>query len=829
MADYEPLDLTPHLNADVDVVGQANLLRGELTLRGLPFRIGAGEGPCLIACGRELRAEPVRIAVGRTARRVIVAHRLLETRLFEGAPVGEKVADYLFHLAGGQVITVPVRERFEIAVVPTGWGMSPFLADPDHADGKPPRFEGRWDGAGHRLTEANQAWPNSYYLWIWQNPEPEASIEQIEVLPAGPRFVIAAVTLGQLDEDPIPRDAGRPILLETTDGAERRGVLELEVDRGTATYPYSLPGTPNDAYLAHAQAGWGQEQNPHAGPAHAEVAATPSATLTVKHGGQVLGRANWGELTRSGQIDDQAVRIRLVDTGRNWVHTRVVDADTGTTLPCRIHFRTPAGIPYQPHGHHNYACWNLGSWHNDLGGDVRLGQATYAYIDGTCQGWLPRGEVVVDVARGYEYEPLRAVVTIERGQRELTLRLRRMADQNAAGYYSGDTHVHFLSTQGCHTEAAGEGLNVVNLLQSQWGHLFTNSEEFTGTPSVQAGTRTIVYAAQENRQHILGHLTLLGQKRPIMPWCSDGPSEAELGGNLETTLCRWADECHAQGGTVVLPHIPNPNGEPAALIATGRVDAVEFLVHSAYFHTEYYRYLNNGYRLPIVGGTDKMTQDVPVGIYRTYAYLPPDEEFTYENWCRAVRSGNTFHSGGPLLSFTVDGQPPGAELRLPGNGGTVTVEARVDSIFPVHTLQIVRQGKVVAEVAEPAGARHLTLREELAIDAHTWLAARVAGPNYTAVPHFDGWRRGIMAHSSPVYVAVGGELDLFDAGCCHYMLTLIDGSLDYLRTKARQHPHDGEMVTHAHTHADHAAWLEEPFHEAREAVHALMHRHGIPH
>ena len=131
-----------------------------------------------------------------------------------------------------------------------------------------------------------------------------------------------------------------------------------------------------------------------------------------------------------------------------------------------------------------------------------------------------------------------------------------------------------------------------------------------------------------------------------MPWCSDGPDEAELGGALDATLSDWADRTHAQGGTVVAAHFPNPNGEPAVLVATGRADAVEMLAHSDDAMLEYYRYLNSGYRLPLVGGTDKMSSAVPVGLYRTYARL--DEEFSYEAWCRAVRSGRTFLSGGPL-------------------------------------------------------------------------------------------------------------------------------------------------------------------------------------
>ncbi len=834
MSDYLPLDLSSFCNAPLDLLaGRGTPPSGAVSLRGLPFQVGpadpAASGPRLLAAGAAHAAEPVTLPIGQPAHRVIVLHVLLHSDIADGGPVGQMVAEYRFHLADGTVVAQPVRERFEIAVAGAPWGQLPFVCQPDGQDGKPNREAGPWAGAGNRQTEANQAWPQHFYLWVWQPPDPMQVVESLEVIPHGPAFVIGGVTLGLTDEDPFARDAAVPVIICTTDEVARSGNLDVQVDRGTVTYPFALPAQDPAEFLVDPLSGWGQPQNAAAAPATAQVAATPSATLTVKHGGETLGAVRWGDVTRAGEAADQVVRVRLADTGRNWVHTRVVDADTGETLPCRIHFRTPAGIPYAPHGHHPYAYSNLGSWHNDVGGDLRLGQITYAYIDGTCQGWLPRGEVVVDVARGYEYQPLRTTVTIERGQRELELRLQRTRDLNAERFFSGDTHVHFLSTVGAHLEAAGEGVNVVNLLQSQWGHLFTNTEEFTGEPNVRAGQRTIVYAAQENRQHILGHLTLLGQKQPIMPWCSDGPSESYLGDNLETTLARWADACHAQGGTVVLPHGPNPNGEPAALIATGRADALEFCVHEPYQRREWYRYLNAGYRLPIVGGTDKMTQDVPVGLYRTYVYIPPDEEFTYDAWCRHLRGGNTFVSGGPLLSLTVEGQMPGSTVALPGNGGTVHVRAVATSIFPVRELQLIQQGQVAASVKEPAGARRLELDLELPVTGHTWLAARVAdlGDGYTL--HHDGWRRGIMAHTSPVYVAVGGDWWLFDAAQAQYMLTLIDGSLQHIRTNSRQFPHDREQVTHAHHHSDHAQWLEEPFHEAAAAIHRRMHALGLAH
>ena len=163
-----------------------------------------------------------------------------------------------------------------------------------------------------------------------------------------------------------------------------------------------------------------------------------------------------------------------------------------------------------------------------------------------------------------------------------------------------------------------------------------------------------MFASQENRQHVLGHLSLLGLKRPVYPWSTDGPDEAGIGEALETTLSHWADACHAQGGTVVVPHFPAPNGEPAALIATGRADAVEMVVDSAYGLEEYYRYLNAGYRMPLAGGTDKMSSDVPVGLFRTYVHLP-EADLEYDAWCRGLRRGATFISSGPLLRFVSTG------------------------------------------------------------------------------------------------------------------------------------------------------------------------------
>jgi hypothetical protein len=790
MPSYQPVDLSAACNAGVDVLGETggDAPLGRVELRGLPFLIGQ-DSACFV-----LPAMPVSVSVGRLAPRVIVAHRLLEPGAPAGHAAGAPVADYAFHLAGGAVVTIPIRERFEIQVVPPVWGREPFLAVTDTSDHNRPRFAGEWSDAGWRLTEHARGNSAAYYLWCWDNPHPDRVLTRIEFIPRGPRFIVAGVTTSDLDEHPFVRSPAVPVRLEAKDAPD--DVFHVDVDRGVATYPQPLPGDDD-------RAGWGATEG---GSAYTSIAALPSATITVRRGDDELGRVRWGDVQRDGRADAGRVRLELTENGRNWVHVSIVDDATGRPVPCRVHFRSPDGIPYQPHGHHNHVAQNLGSWHYDVGGDVRLGQRSYAYTDGRCQGWLPRGDVVVDVARGFEYEPLRQTVRIQPGQRDLTLRIKRVADMASEGWWSGDSHVHFLSTAGAQLEQRGEDLRVVNLLQAQWGALFTNTEDFSGRPAVVDGY--VTYVGQENRQHALGHMLLWGLTEPVMPWSSDGLDEAELGGALDATMSDWADRTHAQGGTVVAAHFPDPNGEPAVLVATGRADAVEILNHTDDRLLEYYRYLNSGYRLPLVGGTDKMSSGVPVGLYRTYARL--DEEFSYAAWCRAVRAGRTFLSGGPLVTLSVDGSEPGGTVELSGPG-TVSVHATARGIFPLRRLEIVRNGEVVAR-AEANGERRVGISEELPIDGHSWIACRAFGADY----HLDDWGRPVFAHTSPVYVACGGDWTMTDPDGLRYIRTLVEGARDYVRHTAVRR--SDQVTTHHHGETDHLTWLERPFDEALRAL-----------
>ena len=85
------------------------------------------------------------------------------------------------------------------------------------------------------------------------------------------------------------------------------------------------------------------------------------------------------------------------------------------------------------------------------------------------------------------------------------------------------------------------------------------------------------------------------------------------------------------------------------------------------------------------------------------------------------------------------------------------------------------------------------------------------------MPHHDGWRRGIFAHTSPIYIACGGDWQLFDPATCQYMLTLVEGAETWVNNLATRP--DPENL----------ARVRKTLTDAREHLHKRLHDHGIKH
>ena len=797
---FVPIDLTGSFNAglenpkignrrlwpsspeDADNTPLQRLPAGDIQFWGIPFHLAAASASkrFVLVCqeGADVVPDSVTVLVGAEARRLLFAHVCaptgIESPTLEGA--GEPIGEYRILFEDGSESVQQLRRRFEVHDVEIPWGHHPFqcrncqlfrsvpVDDRNLVWGR--AQTGVYSGALDNQASDQDGW----WLFDWENPSPEKTIKAIEVSAAGATaLALGAITVCNEDSDPllwVPRKEVAVAVEGNADGA----APQVEMDRGVIARQDDLL-VPGEDFLDTDEAGWGVGGQRVEKGGYLEIHGSAEGTIQIKAAEEKAQRFRWGDLLEQGSQEQGRVRIELVSpNGKEWVHVRVEDEATGNPVGARVHFRSAQGAYFAPHGHQ--ADVN-DAWFEDLGGDCRTRGTPYAYIDGTCQIELPVGQVLAEVVRGFEYVPVRRELEIKPGQRDLTLKIRRSIDMKERRYYSGDTHVHFLSSQSSHLEAAGEDLNVVNLLASQWGRLFTSWEEFTGGLSPTSSADHLIWVSQENRQHVLGHISLLGLKEMVAPMCTGGPNEDWIGGEVQTLMADWAEACRRQGGTVIMPHMPVPDFENAANIVLGQADAAEMCwvwqgEKIGQGERGYYRWLNVGQKLPIVGGTDKMSNGRILGGSRTYAKLAEDEEFTYENWCKAVRRGNTFASTGAMIDLKVEGHSMGEEIHLPGNGGRIEVDAVAESVWPLTGIELIVNGESVAQETTE-GERHISINFKLKTEVSCWVAARCWGPYLTdAGP--------VMAHSSPVYIDVG-KREAFVESEGNYLLTHMEGGI----------------------------------------------------
>ncbi len=742
--------------------------------------------------------------------------------------VGQVLAEVtLLYQDGGSHVT-RIRRRFEVNAPTTVYGHLCFAAVP-HLKDVPRKLTdplpnaldwgdlqlGVW-----YMTYPAGPWTGDPHLWLsaLENPDPARPIRAIRFAAASEDLLmVCGMTLFHGEDHPLRYARRTYYRLDLPDRTADPARWKVDADLGVVTRTFTLDfnATP---WLASRYPGLGESTAGHANhrSLYAEVVASAEAVLflsdtrTGKEYAFELKKVNAENQTRR---TGEEASVEVIEKEKVWLHGRVLDAGTGKPTPVRIAFRSPDGRYIPPHGHRRDV--NSG-WFQDYGADVLLGESSFACIDGTFQIELPVGEVYLEISKGFEYQSVRTKLRIAPDQRNLELEIKRFARLQETGWACGDTHVHFLSPSTAILEGEAEGLNLINLLSAQWAELFSNVGDFYHGPLTSRDGRMLVWVGSENRQHMLGHLGVLGVKgSPVFPLSAAGPEESYEGDPLWNTLAEWADECRKRDGLVVAPHFPYPTGEIAADIVLGKIDAVEVWPTGNYFNTlrvlDWYRYLNCGYRLPCVGGTDKMGAWTVPGANRAYVYLGQDE-FNFPNWAKAVRRGNTFMTSGPLLQFQVDGHAPGEEIVLGAGGGTLEVRAEANSYVDIHSIEIVFNGRVVASREEQAGARQIALHEHVQISGPGWIAARCAAHLNPTV----AWEFGVQAHTSPVYVQVPGQ-ELFSAPDIAYMLTLIGGSEVWVNNWATR-PDEQRL-----------ARIRRIFSDAREILHRRLHQNGLTH
>ena len=375
--------------------------------------------------------------------------------------MGSPCAEYVFTLVDGARHPVIIRERFEIGDI-VGWGQLPFLALSDEQHHLFERWRGDWSAAGFRQTESQQGWPRDYFLWRWRNPNPGVALQRIDLVPRQAQVLIAAITLGLVDEDPLTHSGAVPVRVDfrSPELANRPldsgpNDVQVTVDRGVAGYAYPLSRQSPVEFVEDTFAGWGQSPNTMSSPVYAEVAAVPSATLEVRTEAQSVDRVRWRDVLDQGAVE-QRLRVAVVEEGRNWVETIVMDDAAGR---CHVAFTSNRPTACRTNRTATTRTWRR---------TRTPGTAMLAATFGSASSLTRTSTVVVRVGfpaatcwwtwrEATSTSRCAQQLRIVPGQQRLELRLRRWTDMNARRWFSGDTHVHFLSTQGSGGSASWRG------------------------------------------------------------------------------------------------------------------------------------------------------------------------------------------------------------------------------------------------------------------------------------------------------------------------------------------------------------------------------------
>ena len=819
-----PVDLSAAWNAsDADVGDRFHPLYrqalerlpdGPSVFRGLPFDLGTR------AAGRRwilLRDELTIDLTGQgRASHLVVSHfadswrdaageRLPGTPVGWVLPTGEPLARYELTFADGATRVVDVRRRIEIADGIIGWGFVPFAAIDYRADetidwrGPHARqAPGRYAPAGHggALTTMPGSWGGAKVGIADFLPSPLDDITywlhsiplgggpgpvSLRLVPLGggrpgTDVVIAGLTLFDGTADPLVLTPRRQLLVLGV------GDELPDVDLGIAIRSRALPSPTGRPAASTEPAGWG-----HPSPAAVatgspdarsrsvvDIAVAPDARLAIRGWDVAVADLDGEAVSPDGRIT-----IRPLPAAEVRVDVRL--AVDGEASPARVRFVASDGRYLPPVGHRDEVNPGL---LEDTGAGLIVGGDTYAYVPGEFRIDLPLGTVEVEVIKGFDHRPVRRTLVVEPATSQLAIPIERSIDLRAEGWRSADTHVHFLSPSTALLQAAAEDVTFVHLLATQLGDEFTNVTDLPWGSQGDPSGRHFLIVGTENRQNVLGHLGLLGARQPVVPLASGGGPEGRIGAPIAELLADWEDACHAAGGLVVGAHFPLPFAEIAADIVAGRIDAIEMQTFAPGLDNpsilEWYRFLNCGYRVPVLGGTDKMSAEMPLGAIRTYARLEPDAAPTFRAWSAAVRAGRTFATCGPVIELSVDGHEPGDVLSLPASGGHLEARVRARAAQPIiGCVELVVNGRVVAREDAPAGADEIRLSAQVEITAGAWIAARSRSDHEI----HSAYLTSMAAHTSPVYVEVV-DRPLFVVADAQAIRAVIDGTVRWLETMA---------------------------------------------
>lgn len=548
-------------------------------------------------------------------------------------------------------------------------------------------------------------------------PEDIARLYRLSALPDGTGVVYSAVVIngkGDFELYRVPREGGAPVAITNT-----------------ARDEFSPAVSPDGKLIAHV--------SNHLG--NIDIFTMPVSGGEKKHV-RVTGLKF---AAQSGRV-----RVKTVD-------------ELGQSTPVRLYVRAADGKAYAPSGSSIF-YYPLDPGAAREGFFVASGDDTFP---------VPVGTLRLVALKGVEYRPLERTVEIAPGETaEITLTMERWTNWNQRGWYTGENHFH-ANYNGIYYQRPSqsvqwlkaEDLNSANMIVANNEGAFIHDKEFfRGAVDPISTPRHVLYWGQEFRNsNPLGHMAFLNIQKQVPPSYtsvigSDSPYDFPL--NTMAAL-----EARKQGGLVSYVH---PMGgttdvfdtllgakESPVTAALGALDSVDILPFAEAATQLWYRLLNSGFKVAPGAGTDVFTNwrginSIPGG---ARAYVDVGPAMNWSRWVARYREGRNFVTNGPLLTFEVDGQPMGAEIRVPaGQPHRARLVTEVTARSPLQRVEFIRNGEIIESREVESHAGPFRMEKEVAIDSSCWLAARAFGRPARGV--VGGLPR---AHSGPVYIHVGGR------------------------------------------------------------------------
>jgi hypothetical protein len=364
-------------------------------------------------------------------------------------------------------------------------------------------------------------------------------------------------------------------------------------------------------------------------------------------------------------------------------------------------------------------------------------------LKGAARFHLPPGKYRLEAFRGFFYVPARVEFELAAGEeRRVSLPLKPWPGVDPAQWISGDDHIHLMRDR---TEDGiflswleAEDLTVGNFLELQ-RQTHAGVQYAHGAAGQARRGGYVIRPGQESRNQYWGHVNLLGASELIHP-LSTGLEYANTSA-ADPWPALWFARGRRLGAIVGHAHFfPQPQQSTIYMdAALGNLDFVEVLQFGALRDELWYELWNAGLRVTGVAGSDfpvPLARRNPwprwlplLGPERTLVKASPAEN-SFDMWASAIREGRVAVSNGPVIELTVD---------------RASNIARATAAFyqPLDSLEIVRDGSVVASAKGDDTRTELSVEVAVHQTDCCWIAARARGRSGDVALH---------AHTNPQWL-----------------------------------------------------------------------------